>query len=347
MPSLAERLALRISRDGPISFAEFMDAALYDPEAGYYARLAPIGERGDFSTAPSISPAFAAVIAREFRREAEAFEGAVDFVEAGAGDGQFLEDFAAALHAQSPSFAARVRLTAVETSARARERLRARPFDAAPRVLEGAERLDTGSVSGWIFSNELFDALPVVCLEGSPAGLQELCVALENGRFGWARRAAPETWIRHLASFGIVLEHGQRGEIAPRAAPLYRQLARALGRGSLVTFDYGHRASVLYHPLARRGGTLAVHSRGRRGGDPLGAPGDVDLTAHVNWDELARAGEAEGLRTAGIFRQGAYLARGGLLEFAQNDAEKWRAFRLIDPEGMGEELSALRQIRPS
>jgi SAM-dependent MidA family methyltransferase len=200
-------------------------------------------------------------------------------------------------------------------------------------------------VSGWIFSNELFDALPVARVEGSAEGLRELRVGFEGGRFVWVRTPAPERYEAHLASFAITLAPGQAGEIAPDAAPLYRHLSRALARGSLVTFDYGHRAAVLYHALARPRGTLAVHSAGRRGGDPLERPGEVDLTAHVNWDDLSRAGESEGLVTRGVLRQGRYLLEAGIMDLVGSEAEKWRAYRLVDPEGMGEELSVLVQSR--
>jgi SAM-dependent MidA family methyltransferase len=112
-----------------------------------------------------------------------------------------------------------------------------------------------------------------------------------------------------------------------------------------VAFDYGHPARILYHPLARPSGTLAVHSLGRRGGDPLDEPGEVDLTAHVNWDSLMTAGEAAGLRTDRLQRQGMVLTEAGVFDFATTDAEKWRIFRLVDPNGMGEEISALFQSR--
>jgi SAM-dependent MidA family methyltransferase len=342
---LAERLRERIAREGPVSFSDFMAAALYDEAEGYYARGARIGEPGDFVTSPSLSPAFAAAIASQFRRETAAFEGSIDFVEAGAGDGRFLADFAAALERQDGAFAGRVRLTAIERSAQGREVLSRRGLPGSPRVLESGEELSRRSVSGWIFSNELFDALPVVRLEGSEKGLEELRVSLAGDRFVWARVPAPEWCHAHLASFGVSLAPGQAAEIAPDAAGLYGRLASALARGSLVTFDYGHRASVLYHPFARPGGTLAVHAAGRRGGSPLDRPGETDLTAHVNWDELARAGEAQGLTTHGVFRQAAYLSGAGLFEFVDSDAEKWRAYRLVDPEGMGEELSVLIQAR--
>ena len=92
-------------------------------------------------------------------------------------------------------------------------------------------------------------------------------------------------------------------------------------------------------------GTLAVHTLGRRGGDPLDEPGEVDLTAHVNWDALMGAGEAEGLHTDRLQRQGMLLTEAGIFDFARTDAEKWRIFRLVDPNGMGEEISALFQSK--
>ncbi len=340
--SLPERLRDSIARGGPISFYDFMRAALYDPEEGYYARGAAIGEGGDFLTSPHVSPAFAASLARIFAVEAEGLEGPVDLVEVGAGEGRFLEDFAFALSRLDPDLHARLRLTAIEASEGARRALAARAIDPAPRILEGAA-LEPGSVRGWIFSNELYDALPVVRVAGAEEGLRELRVGARGDAFVGVAAPAPEAAREHLARFGITLEPGQKGEIAPDAAPLHRTLARALDRGALVTFDYGHPARILYHPLARREGTLAVHSRGRRGGDPLERPGERDLTAHVNWDALLSAGEEEGLRADRLTRQGMFLSEIGILDFVRSDAEKWRVFRLVDPEGMGEEISVLVQ----
>jgi SAM-dependent MidA family methyltransferase len=341
--SLSERLRDRIAREGPISFYDFMRAALYDPEEGYYARGAAIGEGGDFLTSPHVSPAFAAALARLFASEAQDLEGAVDFVDAGAGEGRFLEDFTYALARLDPDLHARLRVTAIEGSAGARRAIASRPIEPAPRILEDAGALEEASVRGWIFSNELYDALPVLRVQGSEEGLRELRVGWRDGAFTWVSAPAPEAAREHLARFGVALEPGQKGEIAPDAGPLHRRLARALERGSLVTFDYGHPARILYHPLARREGTLAVHSRGRRGGDPLERPGERDLTAHVDWDVLLAAGEAEGLRAERLTRQGMFLPEIGILDFVRSDAEKWRVFRLIDPEGMGEEISVLVQ----
>ena len=345
MLSLRNRLSGRILSEGPISFHDFMEAALYDPEEGYYTRGASIGEPGDFVTSPFVSPAFSAAIARKFAEDAARLTGGLEFVEVGAGDGRFLEDFALALAAQNPEVSKHVRLTAVERSRAAREVLVKRKIASAPRVLASVDEIAPSSVTGWIFSNELYDALPVARVVGRPGGLEELRVGIEGGRFAWTRDPAPEAFVGYLASFGITLEPGQIGEVSLAAAPLHGTLARALERGRLVAFDYGHRASVLYHPLARRQGTLAVHSAGRRGGDPLSRPGEVDLTAHVNWDGLMRAGEQEELTTEGIFRQGRYLAEARILDLAGSEREKWRVYRLVDPEGMGDEISVLVQSR--
>ena len=343
--TLSERLRRRIAREGPISFEDFMEAALYDPVDGYYAKGARIGEGGDFATSPTISPLFARVIARAFCREAERLEGPVDFVETGSGGGLFLEQFAESLARDAPAFAGRVRLTAIEQTAAGRDALGERASLEGLRVLVAAQELAERSVVGWIFSNELYDALPVARVCGSPEGLQEMRVDATAEGFRWTAVPASEAIRRHLVAHGITLAPGQSAEVSLRAAPLHRALARALARGSLVAFDYGHRSRTLYHSAARFDGTLAVHSGGRRGGNPLERPGQVDLTAHVNWDELIRAGEEEGLTTVGVLRQARYLTEVGLFDLPASEAEKWRAFRLADPEGMGEELSVLIQTR--
>jgi len=343
--SLSERLRDRIAREGPISFYDFMRAALYDPEEGYYACGASIGEGGDFLTSPHVSPAFAASLARLFAIETQELEGEIEFVEAGAGEGRFLEDFAYALARLAPELHARLRLTAIEASEAGRRALAARVIEPAPRILADAEELAPGSVPGWIFSNELYDALPVVRVAGTEDGLQELRVGSTVDRFVWTPSPAAEAWRRHLDELGIALAPGQKAEIAPDAGPLHRRLAAALERGALVTFDYGHPARILYHPFARPEGTLSVHQGGRRGGDPLERPGERDLTAHVNWDVLLRAGEAEGLFADRLTRQGMFLSEIGILDFVRSDADKWRVFRLLDPDGMGEEISVLVQRR--
>jgi SAM-dependent MidA family methyltransferase len=336
--TLADRLRERIRREGPISFADFMEAALYDPEEGYYSRGARIGEPGDFVTSPSLSPHFAASIARVFAADAASLGGEVTFVDVGAGEGRFLADFRTALESDSPHVARRTGLVAVERSAEGRQRLET-------RGLPAFEELPDEPVRGWIFGNELYDAFPVVRLHGTETGVDELKVGVEEDRFAWTATPASDEWTDRLSARGIALAPGQVAEVRRGAADFHRRLARALERGRIVLFDYGHRTRTLYHPLARRGGTLAVHSRGLRGGDPLASPGAQDLTAHVDWDELLSIGVEEGLTNEGPIRQARFLTRAGIFDFATGDAEKWRVYRLVDPTGMGEEISALVQSR--
>src|SRR5262249_18519909 len=127
--SLSDRLRDRIAREGPISFYDFMRAALYDPDEGYYARGGAIGDGGDFVTSPSVTPAFARSPARLFAVESDAIEGPIALVEVGAGNGRFLEDFAGAVRLLAPELHARLRLTAVEASAVGRSTLSARALD--------------------------------------------------------------------------------------------------------------------------------------------------------------------------------------------------------------------------
>jgi SAM-dependent MidA family methyltransferase len=354
--SLLERLRERIAREGPMSFADFMEAALFDPDEGYYSRGASIGEGGDFVTSPSVSTAFAGAFARLFAIDSDRLgPGPLDFVEVGAGDGRFLADFARWLGRMDPELSARVRLTAVEASAAGREAIGRQEVAPAPRILASVDELPEGSLAGWIFSNELYDALPVVRVVGSPEGVRELRVgrAPEGGAgadsasdgLAWVSVRAPPALVAHLEGLGVTLAPGQIGEIAPGAEALHRRLARSLARGWIVTVDYGHPARILYHPHARPAGTLSVHVAGRRGGDPLASPGSQDLTAHVNWDLLLRAGEAEGMRVERLVRQGIFLTESGVFDFAANDAEKWRVYRLVDPGGMGEEISVLIQSK--
>jgi len=349
--SLSERLAGRIRRGGPISFRDFMDAALYDPEDGYYARGAAIGHGGDFITSPAISPLFARALARTFAGDTANFKGGVVFCEAAAGSGRFLRDFRAALVELDPEASSRTRLWAIERSRAGRDAIAGAGL--AERIAADATELEGERFEGWVFSNELYDALPVHRVTRSGGKLVELGVSLapDGTSFEWATLPAEAELSDYLARFGVELAEGQIGEINLAAAPLHRSLARLVGRGRMVAFDYGHRAPILYHSHARRSGTLAVHSGGRRGANPLERPGEVDLTAHVNWNDLERAGEAEGFATERRMRQSEFLIAAGLFEDAGGrlveDAggRRMEALRLVDPEGIGDALSVLLQSK--
>jgi SAM-dependent MidA family methyltransferase len=333
----AERLRSRLRRVSAIPFAEFMEEALYG-EGGYYtgARL-PIGPQGDFVTGASLSPLFGRATARLLRRLDAALGRTADLLEGGCGSGTHLGAVAAALGAVGGR-----RLVGWDRIAR--------PLPPGVERLERLSDLGIGALEGLVFSYELFDALPVHRLVGrSSAPISELWVELDaRGEFAWREG---ELSAPHLADMLCPpyprLEPGQIADLAPGWAPLYRDLARVLGSGLLVTCDYGFEIHRLLDPRVRFHGTLACYRRHHVHRDPLRDVGQQDITAHVDFSLLRRVGEEEGLETVAFTRQAAWLAACGVFEdLAGGEGEHRRdALRLLDGEAMGEEIRVLVQAR--
>lgn len=342
MPTPADRLRDRIRASGPIPFAVFMEEALYG-EGGYYRRAdLPIGEAGDFVTGSSFSPLFGRATARLLRRLDGVLGRPADFFEAGSGTGVHLANVASTL---------------LDTSAELDRRLLA--WDRIARPLpDGVVRADDlaeigdGTVNGMIFSYELFDALPVHRLLGrADGGAGELWVDLDdlkedNGGFTWKEGELSEPSLAGLLG-DTTLQPGQIADLAPGWAPLYGELARRLGRGLLVTCDYGYERERLLDPRVRLHGTLACYTRQRVHRNPFVRVGEQDLTAHVDLTALIRAGEEAGLTTLTLTRQALWLAACGLFADLADagPAERQAAMALLDGEGMGEDIRVLVQTR--
>ena len=331
-----ERLRSRLRAEGAITFAAFMEEALYG-EGGYYtAARSPIGPEGDFVTGASCSPLFGRATARLLRRLDGVLGRPADVLEVGCGAGAHLAAIVTALD-----------------DAGGRRLL---GWDRVERPLPpGVERagrladLET-PIHGLVFSYELFDALPVHRVVGRASGsLGELWVKLDDrGAFGWREGELSEPRLAEmLASLGARLEHGQVADLSPAWAPLYRDLAGVLGSGLLVTCDYGFETGQLLDPRVRFHGTLACYRRQRVHRDPWRDVGRQDLTAHVDFSLLRRIGEQEGLATLAFTRQAPWLAACGLFEdLADGGPEARReAMRLLDGEGMGEQIRVLVQAR--
>ncbi len=335
----AERIAALIAERGAIPFSEFMEEALYG-EGGYYRRgEMPIGEGGDYVTGSSLSPLFGRATGRLLARLDAALGRPAELFEAGFGTGAHI--------AAARSFFG----DAGERRFRAWDRVpRAAPAEV--ETVADLEEVDEGAVDGVIFSYELFDALPVHRLIGRPTGtggggLGELWVGLdEGGGFAWREGELSDPALAALLG-GAALAPGQVADLSPGWAPLYRRLARRLGRGLLVACDYGFPRERLLDPRIRPHGTLAAYSRQRVHRNPFVLVGEQDLTAHVDWTALVEAGEEEGLATVALTRQARWLAACGLFEdLAGADADTRRqAMALLDGEGMGEEIRVLVQAR--
>lgn len=324
---------------GPIPFATFMEQALYG-EGGYYSRAdLPIGEEGDYVTGSSLSPLFGRVTARLLERLDLALgKASAELFEAGYGSGVHLESVVAALLERT-----------LGRRIRAWDRV-ARPVPAGVEPVHSLEQVGEGEIEGLIFSYELFDALPVHRLIGRADGsVGELWVDLdEEDAFVWREgEVSNPALLDLLRNPDVSLQPGQVADLSPAWEPLYRELARRLGRGLLVTCDYGFERERLLDPRIRFNGTLACYTRQRVHRNPFVKVGEQDLTAHVDFTTLIRAGEAEGLRTIALTRQALWLTACGLFEEIQgaDAAARQQAMALLDGEGMGEEIRVLVQAK--
>lgn len=358
---LAARLLERVRRGGPITFRDWMAAALYDEHGGYYARRGRErwGRSGDYRTSAERSRLFAATFARHFAAlHAEAGAPARWTIhEAGAGRGDFALGVLRTLKEQHPALYAAVRYRVDEASADARERIRERLAECAERVeFVRLEEAGPSSIEGVIFSNELLDALPAHRVRVCDGRLRELYVgADDDGRFVWVERE-PSTprLATHLDACRVALAEGQAAEVNLAAEEWVTHAASRLGRGHLVTVDYGEEAEDLYDAARRPGGSLRAFREHRLAADPLADPGLQDLTTTVNWTRVRRAGESAGLQTVLLARQDDFLLRAGLLEelerlnsAARDGAERSTlaldAREMILPGGMSQSFQVLVQ----
>jgi SAM-dependent MidA family methyltransferase len=353
---LAELLAERIRRYGPITFADYMRECLYHPVHGYYSK-AESTRFADYYTSVDLHPIFGRLLARQFAEMWESLGRPERFalVEAGAGVGRLAShilDFSAA---KLPDFYSALRYVAVERSASRREQ-------AAIRL---KEHTDAGHFSasieipvhipqGCLFSNELIDALPVHRVIMDSGGLKEIFVGFNEGHF--VDFAAPLSTCainEYFATQGITLHKGQHAEAGLEACDWIREVGRRLERGYVLTIDYGHRAAELFDEHHMRG-TLLAYQNHRVSEDFYAAPGEQDLTAHMNFTALETWGKRSGLETVGCTSQTAFLlALGQGNEFAdlyaegETETERVRSRlqlkTLIYPEGMGERFQVLFQ----
>jgi SAM-dependent MidA family methyltransferase len=307
---LVEHLRGRIAASGGwLPFARYMELALYAPGLGYYASgTAKLGAAGDFVTAPEMSPLFGRALARQLA-EVLAQSGG-DILELGAGSGRLALDLLGELE-HLDGLPERYRILEVSPDLRARQcELLQRE---APHLLPRVAWLDSlpDELIGVVLGNEVLDALPVHLLHRTPLGLYERGVAW-NGGFVWEDRALDEGSLlelaRRLPEVGEYLT-----EACPAAAALVGSLAGRLRRGLLLFLDYGFPAAEFHHPQ-RHMGTLKVHYRQHSLDDPFFLPGLADITAHVDFSAVAKAGTDAGLDLLGYTSQGNFLLNGGMLD---------------------------------
>jgi SAM-dependent MidA family methyltransferase len=211
-----------------------------------------------------------------------------------------------------------------------------------------------------IINNELFDALPFARLVRRGEDLHELWVTERDGALDWIERQAPPAYEVYFAARGVELQDGQFADISLEWEALYADICNVVERGLIVTFDYGYPQSQLFHPRARRFGTAAAYAQQRVTRELLAHPGKQDLTAHINFDDLIRAGEARGFSTRFFDRQAKFLLALGGAEhevFTREPASVEEAIalreqrddarRLLLPDDIGHDIRVLVQAKPS
>ena len=348
--ALAARIREEIAaRGGTMPFSRFMELCLYAPGLGYYRNATPIfGPEGDFVTAPEISEAFGACVARQVAQVLERVpDGAV--VEVGAGSGRLAARMLHALHALGLDPPYLVLEPSAELRRRQARHLREQGFEARVRWLDD---FPEPGLRGAVVANEVIDALPASRLEVTGGTLREAHVGCRDGAFRLEWRAPSPAlagaWEAIRRDLEAPLPPGYVCEVHLAAPVWVRTMAARLARGLVLLIDYGYPRRELYHP-DRRTGTLACHYRHRVHYDPFFRPGLQDLTAHVDFTALARAGEAAGLEVAGFTTQAEFLIATGLLEQGARLApgsERYLRFaqevkRLTLPAEMGEAVKVL------
>jgi SAM-dependent MidA family methyltransferase len=374
LSKIFEKIAGEIGRNGAISFARFMELALYCPDCGYYEKEKDnVGRGGDFFTSVSVGGLFGELLAFQFGEWAEAWktEGGsrtseARIVEAGAHDGRLAKDILASLRGRWEEIFDRLEYYILEPSERRREwqRKTLEDFTGSVRwardIPELAATLESSRAI--IFSNELLDAMPVRRLgwDAKAGKWFEWGVTLEGKQFVWCRMPVTD---EHVLGFTFdasdfqklleVLPDGFTTEISPAAEAWWREAAGVLKEGKLLAIDYGMRAEEFFAP-ERKTGTLRAYHRHHLGRDILANPGEQDITAHVNFTAVQNVGEAAGLKTEAFVSQAKFLTQ--IAErtwkradvFGEWDSGRTRQFQtLTHPEHLGRPFRVLIQSRQS
>lgn len=331
------------ARGGWMSFARYMELALYEPGLGYYAggaqKFGDHAEGGDFLTAPEITPLFAQALARQVAQVLHASTPMV--IEAGAGSGRLAADLLPALDALG-CLPERYRILEVSGALRARQQ--ATLAQRAPAYLERVEWLDTlpEHFSGCLLGNEVLDAMPTHAVSwGEDDCIEEIGVAIEDDRLIEAARPAAGALLS--AAQALSIEGPWRGEISLAVRAWISDLSRRLEQGALLLIDYGLPRHELYHPQ-RNGGSIRCHYRHRVHQDAFWYPGMSDITSHVDFTAVAEAGFDAGLEVLGYCSQANFLLNCGigelLGEVGAGDTATLRARGavnvLLSPNEMGE-----------
>ncbi len=340
---LLQVITSKIQKEGKITFARFMEHALYHPTEGYYTSGEPLKAHQDFYTSPGSHPVFGALIALQLEQMWHHLGMRHPFwvVEQGAGSGLLGRGVMSFLEGYSPEFYQAATYVSVD---------RTHPSPANDKSdtchWVQSSTLPFSNLTGCILCNELLDSFPVHRVVTKESKLQEIYVALEGDKLVEVT-GEPSTprLIQRLEEEGVLLQEGQQAEINLDIDPWLKEASSALSTGFLLNVDYGDLAPALYAPH-RRLGTLLGYYRHTESYDPFAHLGFQDLTAHVDFTAVINAGRKYHFKEAGFISQRDFLVNLGIRSFIVAlseldmpqpvaDANRFAMMELINPEGLG------------
>jgi SAM-dependent MidA family methyltransferase len=376
--TLRQKIQQEIRERGPIPFSRYMELCLYEPELGYYSRnTEQFGKAGDFYTSSDVHAVFGRLMARQFEEMWRVLgsPSQIEILELGPGRGLFAQDVLDWSEKKFPEFFAALHYSLAESSPALRQRLEATlcehfrsgkvslaqrlksgssettcgtseavPFHGRSRIIDEASKQQEVPII--VFGNEFFDALPVEVL--SPQG--ELRISEEDGRFLETWHASSAEALEFLDRYGVHPEIGERIE-APLIAQRYMtEIASAMKRGFIVGIDYGYTRDEQL--AGRHRGTIATYRQHSMSANPYEAPGEQDITAHVNFTALRAAAEAQGMQVQPLLTQSQFLLGIGEQNQFADAFEECRLPQehakvalqlkhLVTPAGMGESFHVL------
>ncbi len=355
--TLRRRIEEEIRGRGRIPFSRYMELCLYNPAEGYYSRPEEkFGKAGDFYTSSDVHAVFGRLLARQFDEMWRGLDSPprLAIVEPGPGRGLFARDVLDWSAKTFPQLFSAMRYVLVERS----PALRARLAETLKEHIHRGKASVTKDLQGCVgenepaivFANEFFDALPVEVLTAGGA----LRIGAQDGRFVESLAPPSACELDFLERFSVRPEGGERLEVPLAAQDWMARIAGSMARGFLIVIDYGYTREEQL--AGRHRGTLLTYRRHTVGDDPYAAPGEQDITAHVNFTALRAAGEAAGLDFLALLTQSQFLIGiGEPTQFAdaftgcsspQEQAKVALQLKhLVTPAGMGETFHVLLMSR--
>ncbi len=341
MNELSQQIAERIANtpEQKISFREFMRHALYTPNLGYYCQnRLPIGESGDFVTAPEISALFSQCLARQ---ALEIFKHIPDssILELGAGLGSLACDVLLYLEKEN-SLPVQYFILDLSGSLQCAQKERIQQY--CPHLLSKVVWLSTWpeNFSGLVIANEVLDAMPVDILRFKQEDCQLAFITHSAKGFDWRYDPIEDPDLQKMAEDireslpQDALEQEYITEINPTLSPWFKGLSEHLVQAVVLIIDYGFLETEYYHP-DRSMGTLMCHYQQQAHADPLIHIGQQDLTAHVDFSAVIKAATQAEFNVLGYTTQASFLLALGLLDLAGENLS------LIDHYALAQQIKYL------